>query len=111
MKLIAALLGLFAFTATATAQVHYHKDGSPWKQRARRGPDAEVKGWYYNLGITGIRVELVADSPKELLVRHVFEDSPAHKKVKVGDHIIGAGGRLCERDQRRVPGQHRVWNQ
>ena len=77
MKLIAVFLGLLAFIAPASAQVHYHKDGNPWKQRARRGPDAEVEGWYYNLGITGIRVELVADSPKELLVRHVFEGSPS----------------------------------
>jgi len=93
MKPLLIALGLLAFVGPANAQVHYHKDGNPWKQRARRGPDAEVDGWYYNLGITGIRVELVADSPKELIVRHVFEGSPAHKKVKVGDSIIGAGGK------------------
>ena len=74
------------------AQVHYHPDGQPWKQRAERGPDAEVGGWYYNLGLTGLRVELVEDRPKALLVRHVFEGSPAHRKVQVGDLLTGAGG-------------------
>ena len=46
---------------TASAQVHYHENGQPWRQRARRGPDAVVEGWYYNLGITGLRAQLVAD--------------------------------------------------
>ncbi|MEZ6195335.1 MAG: DUF6288 domain-containing protein [Planctomycetota bacterium] len=73
------------------AQVHYHEDGNPWKQRAGNGPDAEVDGWYYNLGITGIRAQLMADEPTHLLVKHVFAKSPASKLVKVGDVIVGAG--------------------
>jgi hypothetical protein len=44
---------------SVTAQVHYFPDGNPWKQQARKGPDAEVEGWLYNLGVTGIRVKLV----------------------------------------------------
>jgi len=80
-------------TASAlTAQVHYHKDGRPWSQRASSGPDQVVDGWFYNLGVTGIRVELVEDAPTHLVVRHVFEGSPAANKVRVGDHIVGAGG-------------------
>ncbi len=58
------------------AQVHYYENGGPWKQRASRGPDAEVDGWYYNLGITGIRVMLMEDAPKHLLVKHVFAGTP-----------------------------------
>ena len=50
----------------AAAQVHYHPDGQPWKQRAAGGPDAEVDGWYYNLGITGLRVELVEEAPDQV---------------------------------------------
>ncbi|HMN95163.1 MAG TPA: DUF6288 domain-containing protein [Phycisphaerales bacterium] len=80
-----------AISATVLAQVHYHEDGQPWKQRAGTGPDAEVPGWFYNLGITGIRVELVADEPKALLVRHVFAGSPASGVVRLGDLIVGAG--------------------
>ncbi len=87
-SVLAVLLSL----AAATAQVHYYQDGRPWSQRARSGPDAGVPGWYYNLGVTGIRVELVEDAPTHLVVRHVFEGSPAAQKVRVGDHIVGAGG-------------------
>ncbi len=93
-----ALVVLLALPAVA--QVHYHDDGNPWKQRARSGPDAEVDGWYYNLGITGLRVQLVADAPKELLVKHVFEGSPADRKVRVGDLIVGAGGARFETEHR-----------
>ena len=56
---------------SSSAQVHYLGNGSPWNQKAETGPDAVVAGWYYNLGITGIRVELVADKPKYLLVKYV----------------------------------------
>lgn len=88
-----AILVLAALTADALpAQVHYYEDGRPWSQRAASGPDHVVDGWFYNLGVTGIRVELVADAPTHLVVRHVFEGSPAANKVRVGDHIVGAGG-------------------
>jgi len=92
----AAALGLVLavlFASPASAQVHYHPDGNPWKQRANAGPDAEVDGWYYNLGITGLRVELREEAPRHLLVKHVFADTPAARKVRVGDWITGAGGR------------------
>ena len=72
----------------AAAQVHYHDSGHPWKQRASEGPDAEVPGWYYNLGITGMRAELVADAPKSLVIRHVFAGSPASSMVLVGDTLL-----------------------
>lgn len=91
-------LGRFVAASTllaspAVAQVHYHADGQPWQQRAGSGPDAEVPGWYYHLGLSGLRVELVESAPTHLLVRHVFADSPAHGVVKVGDAIVGAAGR------------------
>lgn len=73
------------------AQVHYHENGQPWTQSASEGPDACVPGWYYNLGRTGLRVELVADAPTHLVVRYVFKDSCAEGRVEVGDHIVGVG--------------------
>jgi len=85
---------------TAAAQVHYHPDGNPWKQRASSGPDAEAPGWYYNLGPTGLRVELVEEEPTVLVVRHVLPDSPAARRVEVGDRIVGAGGREFETPHR-----------
>ena len=87
-----SILAVFAYATLATAQVHYHDSGHPWKQRARSGPDAEVPGWYYNLGITGMRAELVADEPKSLVIQHVFANSPAAGIVRAGDRVIGAGG-------------------
>jgi hypothetical protein len=74
------------------AQVDHDEGEQPWGQRAEAGPDAKVPGWYYNLGITGLLVELVAEQPTHLVVRHVFADSPASGKVEVGDHLVGAGG-------------------
>jgi hypothetical protein len=78
----------------AVAQVHYYENGSPWNRKANSGPDANVPGWFYNLGITGLRVELTADQPKTLLVRYVFPDSPAHRKILAGDRIVGVDGNL-----------------
>jgi hypothetical protein len=90
-NLLAAFLAVL-LNAPAAAQVHYHENGQPWTQRANGGPDAEVPGWYYNLGITGMRAELVADDPKSLVIRYVFPTSPANRVVRVGDRIVGAGG-------------------
>ena len=84
---------LVVFALEGFSQVHYHPSGSPWNQRAAEGPDAEVPGWYYNLGVTGIRVELVKDYPKSLLVRHVFSDTPADTHIKVGDFLVGVNRR------------------
>jgi hypothetical protein len=90
-------MGIFALLAylltPLVAQVNY-KDQYPWSDRASAGPDAEVPGWYYNLGLTGIRAELVPDDPKVLVVRYVFPGTPASEFVKVDDRILGAGGRL-----------------
>lgn len=74
------------------AQVHYN-GGTPWSQRADSGPDAEVPGWYYNLGLTGIRAELVADEPKALLVKYVLPKTPARKGIEIDDLIIGVDGK------------------
>lgn len=86
------------------AQVDYRAD-SPWNQRAESGPDAQVPGWYYNLGITGLRAQLVADEPKALLIQYVFPDSPADRHVEVGDLIVGAGGRMFKEEHRNGYGE------
>jgi phosphoribosyl-ATP pyrophosphohydrolase/phosphoribosyl-AMP cyclohydrolase/histidinol dehydrogenase len=94
LVLWASFLALSPLAASpVAAQVHYHEGGQPWNQRAGSGPDAEVPGWYYNLGITGTRAELVAEAPKSLVVRHVFAGTPASGVVLVGDHIVGAMGK------------------
>jgi Family of unknown function (DUF6288) len=81
------------------AQVDYDGD-QPWSQRADSGPDAEVPGWFYNLGITGIRAKLVADKPKALLVKYVFPGTPARKAIRIDDLIIGAAGKKFKHPHR-----------
>ncbi|MFT4542322.1 MAG: hypothetical protein ACI841_003827 [Planctomycetota bacterium] len=100
LRLASALVMCTLASPAAPAQVHAYPDGRPWAQRAGSGPDAEVSGWFYNLGITGMRVTLDETAPRELLVKHVFKGSPADGKVRVGDTIIGTGGRLFESDYR-----------
>ncbi|MFT7680068.1 MAG: hypothetical protein ACI8QC_004074 [Planctomycetota bacterium] len=95
-----ALVVLTCLAPSALAQVHYHPNGQPWKQRARSGPDAAVGGWYYNLGLTGLRVELTEDAPTELLVRHVLEGTPGDGRVEPGDRIVGVHGRKLETPHR-----------
>ncbi len=85
-----------ASSALSSAQVHHFPDGRPWDQRADSGPDAQVDGWFYQLGITGIRVKLDDDHPTHLIVGHVFEGAPAEGRVEIGDHIVGAGGKPFE---------------
>lgn len=86
-------------SARLMAQVAYEGD-RPWGQRANSGPDSEVPGWFYNLGITGIRAELVADQPKALLVKYVFPRTPGRKLIKIDDLIIGANGKRFKHEHR-----------
>ena len=100
-----ACLALLSLSAPLQAQVHYHDNDSPWGQRADSGPDAEVPGWFYNLGITGLRAQLVADEPKALLIKYVFPDSPASGHVEIGDLIVGAGGQMFQEEHRNGYGE------
>ena len=101
MTLRTAALGIIFFislTSKNLAQVHYHHTGSPWTQRASEGPDSKVPGWFYNLGTTGIRCQLIEKNPKALLVRYVFPKSIAHNKIKEEDLIIGINGTLFQNE-------------
>lgn len=100
MRTLLAAVLVLATAPLLAAQVHYFPDGAPWNQRADAGPDAVVDGWYYNLGISGLRVMLLADAPKHLLVKHVFDGSPAARRVRVGDVLVGAAGRRFATDHR-----------
>jgi hypothetical protein len=95
-----AMLVLSVTAVPLLAQVHYHPDGRPWSQKAGNGPDREVPGWYYNLGVTGLRVELVETAKTHLVVRHVFAGSPAAKRIQIGDHIVGAYGKSFQEPHR-----------
>lgn len=97
--MLRALL-VFGAMAPALAQVHYHPDGHPWRQRVEQGPDSECPGWFYNLGVTGIRVQLTEDAPCALLVGCVLKRSVAEGRVLIGDRIIGASGARFETPHR-----------
>lgn len=105
LRLVSLGLAFLCLAAPLQAQVHYHDNDSPWGQRADSGPDAKVPGWFYNLGITGLRVQLVADQPKALLIKYVFPGSPAAGQVEVGDLIIGAGGERFKEPHRNGYGE------
>jgi hypothetical protein len=100
-----AIVVLFCIATPVNAQVHYHDKDSPWGQRADSGPDAEVPGWFYNLGITGLRAQLVEEQPKALLVKYVFPESPASRQIEAGDFIIGAGGQAFKESHRNGYGE------
>jgi hypothetical protein len=100
-----AIVVLVCIAAPVNAQVHYHDNDNPWGQRADSGPDAEVPGWFYNLGITGLRAQLVEEQPKALLVKYVFPTSPASGHVDAGDFIIGAGGQEFKEPHRNGYGE------
>ncbi len=98
-------LSMLCLAGPLQAQVDYQDNDSPWGQRTDSGPDADVPGWYYNLGITGLRAQLVEDEPKALLIKYVFPESPAHGHVEVGDLITGAGGQLFKESHRNGYGE------
>jgi len=53
-----------------------------------------VGGFYANIGPTGIRADLVVrDGRKRFVVRYVFEQSPAHGRIKNGDVLKGINGK------------------
>lgn len=83
-------LPLFAVFLLTTGPA-WSLDGPPWdKVTTTVGPDAEVPGWYLNLGITGARAMITKEEPTKLQVMFVFKSSPAFGKLEVGDKITGA---------------------
>ena len=86
-----ACLGAFVFLVPVPA---WSLDRPPWEKLTTKvGPDAEVPGWYVNLGITGARAMITKEEPTRLLVMHVFKNTPASGQLEVGDKIIGANDR------------------
>ena len=58
-----------ALVLALTTPLVWALDRPPWdKLTTKVGPDAEVPGWYINLGITGARAMIAEAEPKVLLV-------------------------------------------
>ncbi len=98
MKRIIPLLTLALSCLPLTAQVDY--DGAyPWSQTTGVAPDSAVPGWFYNLGITGMRVQLDPAAKRTLVVKHVFAGTPAAAAgVQVNDVITGVEGQSFTAD-------------
>ncbi|MHC5058108.1 MAG: DUF6288 domain-containing protein, partial [Planctomycetota bacterium] len=86
--LVTAFLG-------STAHAVYEKEGGkyPWGAIPTNEPDKSTGGWWINLGPTGIRARIEHEDERVFVVKYVFEGSPAHGRLKVGDKIYGANGR------------------
>lgn len=85
LVVIVALVVTFLTSSAPAVSKNY-----PWGRRTRFAPDNQVPGSFVNLGQTGARAKLNAVS---LEVRYVFKNTPADGKLKVGDVIVGAGGK------------------
>lgn len=64
-----------------------------WDITTKAEPDAKAGGWFINLGITGARAKILEEAPKVLEVTYVFEGTPAHGKLEIGDEIVGVNGK------------------
>ncbi|MCP4746956.1 MAG: hypothetical protein GY874_12590, partial [Desulfobacteraceae bacterium] len=103
MKLKLCIIGLFLcvalFFQTPAQAVNWdEEDGSPWTGTTDEGPDAQVPGFFINLGMTGARAKLSESNLKVLFIEYVFPDSPAAGKLEAGDQITGANGKAFETD-------------
>ena len=101
------ICALALLSGAAFAQVHHHPDGRPWNQKTNSGPDADAGGWFYNLGPTGLRIQLSDDAPKEMEVSFVLPESPAAGRIKIGDHILGVDGSVFEKPHKNGYGMDR----
>ncbi|PXA05096.1 hypothetical protein DDZ13_03795 [Coraliomargarita sinensis] len=86
-----------AILSLPLSAVNVKSDGWPWNLKYNGWHDREIveelgKGWFLNVGPTGIRAEITEKHSKYFTVRYVFKNSPAHGKVEIGDLIVGANG-------------------
>jgi hypothetical protein len=94
-RLVACLVALAAVSLLCRpAHALREGDGATWGITTRVGPDAQVPGWFINLGLTGARARIPDDRPRVLEVTYVFEGTPAHGRLRAGDQILGANGRV-----------------
>ena len=61
-----------------------------WEKPCDRGPDAVVPGFLVNMGPTGARGILKANS---YVVKYIFDGSPAAGVLKIDDEVTGANGK------------------
>jgi hypothetical protein len=94
MKKIIPLLALPLTSLPLAAQVDYNdEENLPWSRTTTVAPDSAVPGWFYNLGITGLRVKLDSAAKRTLVVKYVFAGTPAALAgIQIDDVITGVEG-------------------
>jgi hypothetical protein len=85
---LAASLSLL-FAGPAAALKDENNQGR-WEKPCARGPDAVVPGFLVNMGPTGARGILKANS---YVVKYIFDGSPAAGVLKIDDEVTGANGK------------------
>ena len=85
MMIPAGILTSLLFAGSGWAIVDPDNMGR-WTKPTNKGPDKEVPGFLVNLGPTGARAILKETS---FVVKYVFPESPAHKRLNIDDEIIG----------------------
>jgi hypothetical protein len=89
MMAMAGMVVSLLFAETGWAIVDANNMGR-WTKPTDKGPDKDVPGFLVNLGPTGARAIL---KERSFVVRYVFQGSPAHKKLRIDDEIVGVNGK------------------
>ncbi len=90
LRPVSLLLALSLAIATDAGAIFDPENLGQWDKPTKIGPDKECPGFLVNLGPTGARAILKEDS---FVVKHVFGDSPADKRLRLDDEITGANGK------------------
>ncbi|MEM9019894.1 MAG: DUF6288 domain-containing protein [Planctomycetota bacterium] len=100
LKLLLTLV--ICFLPLSVQAVYEKPNGFPWNLTLNGWHDAEMVqalpngSFFLNVGPTGIRAQVTHEHPHWFTVRYVFRNSPAAGKVRPGDIIIGANGRVMD---------------
>jgi len=81
--------------------VHEKGDGYPWNLKLHGWHDRAIaeklgKGWFMNVGPTGLRARITHEHPAYFTIKFVFDKSPAAGKIKAGDIVVGANGKILD---------------
>ncbi|MCP4748606.1 MAG: hypothetical protein GY874_21090 [Desulfobacteraceae bacterium] len=74
-------------TAPFAVAIQDETNDGRWEEPCDDYPDAIVPGFLVNLGPTGARAVLTANS---FIVKYIFDGSPAIGQLQIGDEIVGA---------------------
>ncbi len=95
----AVLLLAICFTQSIALAVYEKKDGYPWNLKLHGWHDRAIaeklgQGWFLNVGPTGLRARITHEHPAYFTIKFVFDNSPAAGKIKAGDIVVGANGKI-----------------